>query len=93
MVRRVAIVFGRVQGVGFRDSVVAHAWNFAVAGTVRNLSESGAVEIDVEGEPREVERFIAAVLARPPAWARVDDVVHREEAPLGRTGFARARTV
>ncbi len=93
MVRTVATVYGRVQGVGFRDTVVAHAWNFAVAGTVRNLSESGAVEIDVEGEPHEVEMFLAAVLARPPAWARVDDVVRREEPPLGRRQFARGRTV
>lgn len=92
MVRKIVVLVGRVQRVGFRDTVVAHASRFEVAGSVRNLRDSASLEIDVEGEAEEVERFIAAVLAGAPSWARVDEVVSRVGAPLGRTGFARSHT-
>jgi acylphosphatase len=93
MVRKIVILIGRVQRVGFRDTVVAHASRFGVAGSVRNLRVSEALEIDVEGEAQEVERFIAAVLAAPPSWARIDEIVTRVDAPLGRNGFERAHSV
>ncbi len=93
MVRKIVVLIGRVQRVGFRDTVVTHASRFAVAGTVRNLREPEALEIDVEGDAEEVERFIAAVLARPPSWARVDEIKTRAEEPLGRRGFDRSHTL
>jgi acylphosphatase len=93
MVRKVVVLFGRVQGVGFRETVLAHARRFAVAGSVRNLREPVALEIDIEGDAQEVERFIAAVLAQPPPWARVDEVAARAELPLGRRGFTRSQTL
>jgi acylphosphatase len=92
MVRKIVVLFGRVQGVGFRETVLTHARGFDVAGSVRNLRDSAALEIDVEGDAEEVERFIAAVLARPPAWGRVDEIATRVGEPLGRSGFARSRT-
>ena len=92
MVRKIVVLIGRVQRVGFRDTVVAHVSRFAVAGSVRNLREPEALEIDVEGDAEEVERFIAAVLARPPSWARVDDITTRADEPLGRRGFDRSHT-
>lgn len=92
MVRKIVILIGRVQRVGFRDTVVAHAKRFGVAGSVRNLRVSESLEIDVEGEAEEVERFLASVLAAPPSWARVDEVVTRFDAPLGRSGFDRTHS-
>jgi acylphosphatase len=92
MVRKIVVLAGRVQGVGFRDTVVGHARRFDVAGSVRNLREPEALEIDVEGDAEEVERFIAAVLSRPPTWARVEAITTRAGAPLGRTGFDRTHS-
>jgi acylphosphatase len=51
---------GHVQGVGFRYSVLQVAKEFEVAGVVRNLAD-GRVQLEVEGAPAEIDRFVAAV--------------------------------
>ncbi|MGH7662574.1 MAG: acylphosphatase [Vulcanimicrobiaceae bacterium] len=79
-------VNGRVQGVGFRYTVMKIAARFEVAGTVRNLP-SGAVEIDAEGDDAELSRFISAVLENPPRSAHLDKVNEREAEPRYVSGF------
>lgn len=54
---------GRVQGVGFRYTARNLALNFDVAGFVRNLPD-GRVELVIEGTPREVEAYLAALSER-----------------------------
>ncbi len=49
-----------VQGVGFRWTCRAIAAGLAVAGYVKNLAD-GQVLVVVEGEPDELDRFLAAV--------------------------------
>ena len=61
-VRRTVYFSGRVQGVGFRYTTCTIAQRFAVTGFVKNLPD-GRVEAVVEGEPAEIEAFIAAVEA------------------------------
>lgn len=51
---------GRVQGVGFRATACAVADGFEVTGTVRNLPD-GRVELVVEGEAVELQRFTEAL--------------------------------
>jgi acylphosphatase len=51
---------GRVQGVGFRYTTLQVAKGFEVAGWVRNLPD-GRVELQVEGEPAEIDAFIRAI--------------------------------
>jgi len=51
---------GRVQGVGFRYTTREVAARFAVTGYVRNLPD-GRVHLLAEGEPAELQRFLAAV--------------------------------
>jgi len=51
---------GRVQGVGFRQTTSTLAKGFAVSGFVKNLPDGGA-QLVVEGQPKEVESFLAAV--------------------------------
>ncbi len=51
---------GQVQGVGFRYTALRLAQAHAVKGLVRNLAD-GRVEMLVEGEPAEVERFLESV--------------------------------
>lgn len=60
MVRRTVHYTGRVQGVGFRFTAQRIAARHDVTGYVRNMSD-GRVEIVVEGQSTEVERFLAAV--------------------------------
>ena len=59
-IRRTVLFSGRVQGVGFRFATCQVAVDFAVAGTVRNLSD-GRVELVVEGASDVVNGFIEAV--------------------------------
>lgn len=81
---------GRVQGVGFRYTVLEIAARFSVNGTVSNL-RSGAVEIDAEGEDGEVDRFITAVVENPPRSAHVSETQQRMAEPRGISGFRVAR--
>jgi acylphosphatase len=47
---------GRVQGVGFRFTVLNAANNYRLVGTVRNLSE-GSVEVYVQGPAESIDSF------------------------------------
>ena len=85
MIRRRAIVHGRVQGVFFRDTVRTHALRRGVAGWVRN-NRDGTVEAVFEGEPDAVERLVE--LSREgPRGASVTRVDVFEEEPEGLAGF------
>lgn len=63
MVRKVVHYIGHVQGVGFRATARHVAGGFAVTGYVRNTADGG-VELVAEGEPVEVDRFLAAIAQR-----------------------------
>lgn len=52
---------GRVQGVGFRYTVMDLSRGFEVCGWVKNLSD-GAVEMLASGEKGEVEDFIREIV-------------------------------
>src|SRR4029079_16800556 len=56
--RRQVYYSGRVQGVGFRYTARQIAGRFAVTGFVENLGD-GRVHLIVEGETREIDRFLA----------------------------------
>lgn len=59
--QRYEIVFtGRVQGVGFRYTAADVARRFEVAGWVRNEAD-GSVRSVIEGDPAELDRFLAAL--------------------------------
>lgn len=59
-----AIVKGKVQGVGFRWTVVDHAERFGLTGTVQNLS-NGSVEIIAQGSDENLKQFLAAIQESP----------------------------
>jgi hydrogenase maturation protein HypF len=84
-VRRRLRVRGVVQGVGFRPFVWELARAHELAGTVCNTS--GAVLIEVEGDPAAVDAFAGDLRARPPRLARVVAVESAELEPRGEDGF------
>ncbi len=60
---------GHVQGVGFRYAVLQVAKEFEVAGFVKNLAD-GRVQLEAEGAPGEIGRFVAAVEERMHGYIR-----------------------
>ncbi len=63
-------VAGVVQGVGFRPFVHRLALRHNLAGWV--LNSTGDVEIEVEGEPREVAAFVRELRSEAPPLARIE---------------------
>ena len=67
--RRLVHFRGHVQGVGFRYTTQRIAAGFAVAGYVQNLAD-GRVRVLVEGEARELDRFLGELRAQMAQYIR-----------------------
>jgi len=81
-IQRVRIrVWGRVQGVWFRESTRETAQALGLKGTVRNLA-TGDVEIIAEG-PRYKLEALAQWARRGPSAARVDGIEEEYSEPQG----------
>lgn len=62
MKKRAHILYdGRVQGVGFRYTVVFLAKEFDVTGWVKNLSDRSTVELVAEGEFVQLNGFLEKI--------------------------------
>ena len=83
-------VHGVVQGVGFRPFVYTTAAALGLSGSVRN-DTSGAI-VEVEGDPAEIEHFLARLRDRPPPLAVIESIETHDVPPVGGTGFAIADT-
>jgi hydrogenase maturation protein HypF len=73
--RRKIEVMGIVQGVGFRPFVYSLAQRHGLTGWVRNDVEG--VQIEIEGSPTEMDRFLRAIETEPPPLAVVEHVFWR----------------
>jgi hydrogenase maturation protein HypF len=78
-------VTGIVQGVGFRPFVYRVACGLGLGGLVRNTS--GGVEIEVEGSPDRIEKFLDSLKNDPPPLARVDKLETNLLQALGEKSF------
>jgi acylphosphatase len=76
--------WGRVQGVGFRYTAYNLAQRHAVAGHVRNMLD-GQVELVVEGEAAEVDRFLKALADQMAGFIKGQSV--QDERPQGFAEF------
>jgi acylphosphatase len=65
-----ATVYGRVQGVFFRYFVQNVARRLGLEGYVRNLASGDAVEVQAEGEKRQLNKLLGQLKVGPPG-ARV----------------------
>jgi acylphosphatase len=86
VIRRRAVVHGRVQGVFFRDTTRRLAESRGVAGWASNRPD-GTVEAVFEGEPKDVESMLS-FCREGPRGAGVERVEVIEEEPEGLSGFA-----
>ena len=87
MIARRLAIRGRVQGVGFRYTMVDAAADAGVVGWVRNLRD-GSVEVEAEGPAPAVDGLIKW-LRRGPSLARVTAVeVDDSLPPAGLEGFS-----
>jgi acylphosphatase len=86
VIRRRAVVHGRVQGVFFRDTVRRMADQRSVAGWARN-NPDGTFEAVFEGDVEPVERLVA-FCHEGPRGAVVERVEVFDEEPDGVGGFA-----
>jgi len=78
-------VHGRVQGVGFRESVRRRACRLGLAGVVRNSSD-GSVRIELEGPPAAVAQLVEWCRRGPPL-AHVERVEVTVGVPRQMAGF------
>jgi acylphosphatase len=76
MIAKRVIFESRVQGVGFRYTVKDLARGFEVRGRVKNLAD-GSVELEVMGEPAEVDAFIREIAEESPVAHHIGN--HREQ--------------
>jgi len=65
-------VWGVVQGVGFRPFVYCLAHQYSLQGWVRNTS--GNVEIEVEGDEKNIRGFLTDLEAKAPPMAHIEKV-------------------
>lgn len=72
--RRTVWFSGHVQGVGFRAITVHIASRFPIRGCVENLPD-GRVQLVVEGDAAEVERFLSQLRAERRANIKSEQVV------------------
>ena len=85
MERRHVVIYGFVQGVGFRFGVERTATARGVAGWVRNRPD-GTVEAVFEGERADIEALVE-FCRRGPRGAEVERVDVEEESAEGLAGF------
>ncbi len=60
---------GHVQGVGFRYTTLSVAKEFELTGRVSNLDD-GRVLLEVEGDPKEINAFLAVLEERMHGYIR-----------------------
>ena len=85
LARKKLKVTGVVQGVGFRPFVYRLARLHHLAGWVCNTSQ--CVEIEIEGPPASLARFIGQLEQEAPALARIEAVASRAALTEGSIGF------
>jgi acylphosphatase len=79
-------IYGRVQGVFFRQWTVNQAKALGVSGWVRNCPD-GTVEAHLIGDEATLDKMIEA-LGRGPSQAQVEDVVVEDVEPEEVEGFS-----
>jgi acylphosphatase len=81
------LISGRVQGVGYRDWLVAEATRRNIKGWVRNLGHD-QVEALLHGEAEAIEEIVA-LCRQGPSYAQVTNIARAQAAPPAAERFQR----
>jgi len=81
------IVYGYVQGVFFRDFTSRRARELGLTGYVRNRRDIEAVEVQAEGERKQLEKLIGYLEVGPPSAKVTRVVTNWSEYTGGYSGF------
>lgn len=76
------LVYGRVQGVGFRYTTQYEAKKLGLTGYAKNLDD-GSVEVVACGEEGQVEKLMQWLKSGGPRSARVERVLSEPHHPSG----------
>lgn len=71
MLKRHIIIYGRVQGVGFRNFTQIEAQKLGINGWVKNNTD-GTVELKAEGDEKAVTQFLDS-LAKGNQFSKVEN--------------------
>lgn len=71
-IRYKVMIYGVVQGVGFRPYIHNQAKEFNIKGWVSN--QGSAVVMDIEGKRKNIRKFLLQAVKKPPSLARVEKV-------------------
>ncbi len=82
---RIVRVHGVVQGVGFRPFVYRLAQSHGLRGWVLNAGEG--VQIHVEGDASDIDRFLQALRGNPPPASRIAEIDLADAEPQGFVEF------
>ena len=91
MIAKRLLIAGRVQGVGYRDWMVAKARDLGVSGWVRNRRD-GSVEALIAGEVAAVEE-LSRLCRRGPRFSEVSSITEELADPPAEAGFYRTGAV
>ena len=75
IVRKHILVYGRVQGVGFRYRASHAARSFGLTGWVRN-NPDGTVEMELQGEEAQIDQVILAI--ERGAFVRIENMQEKQ---------------
>ncbi|MGZ3775660.1 MAG: carbamoyltransferase HypF [Bdellovibrio sp.] len=79
------LITGTVQGVGFRPFIYNLAREHQIMGWVNNNLEG--VSIDAEGASQQLKKFLEAIPLKKPSLAKIENIKHTIEAPIGYNSF------
>src|SRR5947209_487637 len=83
--RRIVLVRGIVQGVGFRPFIYALARRHELMGAVWN--DAQGVRIEAEGDPARLDTFLRDITALAPPLARIDELTWQYSSVRGDSEF------
>jgi hydrogenase maturation protein HypF len=85
VIRKLIVVRGLVQGVGFRPFVYGVAKAQGLSGKVKNTSEG--LLIDVEGSKEDIDKFIYTLENNAPKNSRIDEIIQQGKNICNYEGF------